>query len=1446
MRPGVTTKRKLETDQDPDYEDAPTISPSKKPRTKEEDAAREMTVKKIEAIIKKKFAIEGKQREKEIELIDERIHQVRVMLDKLRACVVASYYGNIKSNSHSEKTKPSKVDVNHPAIRRVMKQQKAALSSQQIDNDKKTANEKERCTPDSEILSQVEDKNNEMTVDEPTQDSEKLEDPGNTSRVPPQREGFRYDVRKRIIVGNVSKYISADQREESDPSTHKWMVYVRGPSNEPSIDHFVKKVWFFLHPSYRPNDLVEVKEPPFHLTRRGWGEFPIRIQLHFVDPRNKKVDIIHQIKLDRTYTGLQTLGAETIVDVELDRYLTDNNGFNDFPRPASPAITNVNYREGSKPQISSLSISGSSTSSPSTATTPMRQRSVSHPISPKVSKARKEALDKMVDTLNTEIYLESSMKSIGSFIMSDPAPTTPKQEKEFLSNSGTFAAVIPERKKDILIVPMETDSSNSTMGVSSEDSKYLSSSHSTSTTRTMPPLGPITSGLRMSQSSGIRLEKVAEKCETHNLGTKVSEELQDAPDGAVNVADMASETSPGKMAIRIRHGKVVPSSEEESKEEMDAKISPPPTDSSPTTSTAKTIVTAASVQVGKQIAISSTPSGTSSQLPSTSTAAQILSEIATSEPKLVTTEKPTIVTAVKKVQGTSQSKKSGSQVAIPQPPPGTQYYITATSSDPNLQGKVILIPQQVFSQASTQQKTTVGKVTSRSPANKTPQTALAKPGATGKKATGAATKGPFLSPSNVLILPQGSIVPPLPSGSIVQIQQVPTQANKATLVRGKSPSIPTKGVSPSKQQAPKLQTVHRSMTPTTGLIQVQRTPKTGAIHGQAVTKQASQGVSLLPDQKGQLVRTQSGGVVLMQRSSGSRQQGTSGMTQVKIAHHIPILTQKVSSAVLPSATSTKTMVTVGQSVLPSTGQSIVIATPKSLSTLSQADTQVTKVISTKGVSLITGQIGVVKESGVIRSSLPTAKKIQETGNVVKVQGLTILGGKSCLSSISGLSTGKEILKPGNSVESIVKNPPALATGSELIAAIPPSTGTAPSKKDSLPFTSIGVSSNMNTSGIKQDFLKKFIITPVKQETKPSAQQVVHHVMGHQSQGQSTTVLSEPKFGVRTEKSVEVPPKKGIDLKEVSSMENLVKAVVKRIPMINKISDPTIFPFCATSVEQFHSWHIIKRKACEWQRAVAIKENVKKLISDSKECTFNLTDVWTTKRIMVWCRNHGYMPYVKDKTSAIEWCDICGEVKKVISDEGKDETEEHSTQKCKERWLSELGYLKSTSYSSPDELRSKIESKQEESKNGFQDSDDLEIDVISVKSPSHVIIKSEPSVEPLKPKVYMPPSEGAILIEEMCQQIGIKLKQVEASEDVFIPATQEMIFNAAKQFMSDLVRDSLAEAYKCRSDCRPPQEILPNDVYRAVTSSPSFELLTNKHLGVQTRSGNLVKEEEEDE
>jgi len=141
--------------------------------------------------------------------------------------------------------------------------------------------------------------------------------PEENPKVLPQADVSRFYTKKRIIVGNTSQYLDPTVRQSGEGSTHKWMVYVRGPSEEADISYFVRAVRFFLHPSYHPNDIVRITTPPFHLTRLGWGEFPVRVQLEFCDRRNKPSDIIHNLVLDRTHTGLQTLGAETVVDLDI-------------------------------------------------------------------------------------------------------------------------------------------------------------------------------------------------------------------------------------------------------------------------------------------------------------------------------------------------------------------------------------------------------------------------------------------------------------------------------------------------------------------------------------------------------------------------------------------------------------------------------------------------------------------------------------------------------------------------------------------------------------------------------------------------------------------------------------------------------------------------------------------------------------------------------------------------------------------------------------------------------------------------------------------------------------------------------------------------------------------------------------------------------------------------
>ncbi|XP_049658145.1 YEATS domain-containing protein 2 isoform X4 [Accipiter gentilis] len=328
--------KRVIAEKDPDYEEITITHPNKRHKAAEQ-SARDVAVQKIEAIIKEQFAVEMKSKEHEIEVIDQRLIEARRMMDKLRACIVANYYASAGLLKAGEGTRSCDATVlNHPSIKKFLESPSRSSSPANQGSDTPSANHSE-----SDSLSQHNDflldkDNGNLDADEQLTNSLDQRQSRNTGRdsssvsssqKPGQRnagllndETSRLYVKKTIVVGNVSKYIPPDKREENDQSTHKWMVYVRGSRREPSINHFVKKVWFFLHPSYKPNDLVEVREPPFHLTRRGWGEFPVRVQIHFKDTQNKRIDIIHNLKLDRTYTGLQTLGAETVVDVELHRH----------------------------------------------------------------------------------------------------------------------------------------------------------------------------------------------------------------------------------------------------------------------------------------------------------------------------------------------------------------------------------------------------------------------------------------------------------------------------------------------------------------------------------------------------------------------------------------------------------------------------------------------------------------------------------------------------------------------------------------------------------------------------------------------------------------------------------------------------------------------------------------------------------------------------------------------------------------------------------------------------------------------------------------------------------------------------------------------------------------------------------------------------------------------
>nr|CAH7732703.1 unnamed protein product [Callosobruchus chinensis] len=267
-----------------------------------------VSVETIHRIISEELDKELTVREKQLEEIEEQIAKAQKLLHLVRYVLVTSYYNkkNLEHTTTAEEQMSTVFDSQnriHPAVKKLIGKH-PTLDLFNIHGKRKAAKSSVFGEPSTSQV--VEAKKPKI----------ELKAASKTSSVDNNQNCLqsRKKTKHRIVIGNISKYIST---AEDDSMTHKWMVYVRGDKNKPDISDIVKKAIFYLHPSYKPHDVVEVNESPFHLSRRGWGEFPLRVQIFFKNSSNKPVDIVHNLKLDKSRTGRQVLGNETLVDVYL-------------------------------------------------------------------------------------------------------------------------------------------------------------------------------------------------------------------------------------------------------------------------------------------------------------------------------------------------------------------------------------------------------------------------------------------------------------------------------------------------------------------------------------------------------------------------------------------------------------------------------------------------------------------------------------------------------------------------------------------------------------------------------------------------------------------------------------------------------------------------------------------------------------------------------------------------------------------------------------------------------------------------------------------------------------------------------------------------------------------------------------------------------------------------
>ncbi|XP_044075074.1 YEATS domain-containing protein 2 isoform X1 [Siniperca chuatsi] len=1425
-------KRKIEGN-DPDYEDISLVQNSKRNKAAEHNA-REAAVQKIETIIREQFSLEMKNKEHEIDVISQRLNEARRMMDKLRACIVANYYasaGVTRLPEHASKSDPAV--LNHPAIRRFL--ESPSRSSSPLNQGSETPS---LVHSESETLSQQGEGAERDREGAWREDSSRLERrPGrNTGKdtfgVPlsigaEQRvtyhttgnEASRLYAKKTIVVGNVSKYIPPDKREENDQSTHKWMVYVRGSRREPSIDHFVKKVWFFLHPSYKPNDLVEVSEPPFHLTRRGWGEFPVRIQIHFNDPRNKRIDIIHQLKLDRTYTGLQTLGAETVVDVELHR---NSLGEDYIPQPSSSKVT---HREASPTLATSLAQSYGRSSSP-----------ISH--DPSIDKG----------------FIKAEMgRSAGghssSLTAGERTPTRPKVGDRITLGSHGNSAFQPITASCKIVPQGQPPSPAESPGKSFQpitmSCKIVSGSPISTPSHSPLPRTPTTSTpVHSKQSSSSVLNnpyiivdkpgQVIGMASSSAASTGSPSAKQSAAQGTRSPAPKVHTgtflSSGVKVIIKQEPGEV--------STQQQQMVNTVTSHQQPAATAAHQFV---AVKGGHMISMSAqkqaggaTGATTSKMLgiPVSSTLQSAVKQVAISSGQILVAKgnpsvskvmggKQVLAQGVAKaiVSGTSgisgqqaaakaaggSSGKSGVMATLQLPannlanlanlPPGTKLYLTTNSKNPSGKGKLLLIPQGAILRAS-----------SASQQSQSSSSA----GAGGSQTSSSSSSLPSNLSYTSYILKQ------TPQGTFLVGQ--PAQGSGK---QGGSTSAGHTASSPATvtQQAIRVTAGQKAAI----LAQVVGGPQGAQVKlsdGSVKTVTAATAGHL--SKPGTTTLRMTGGVITAASSTpssasaaaaaaASQQQATDGGRSA--SQHHSLLVAANQAAVISAAKSASAAAggslskTAVATLVKGVGNSAAmtksaVGSTGAVVTVAKGITNMPVISMSKGTGVGT-VVGVPKSSG---TSLVTAASL--------VSGVAAGGGKTG-ATLSGML---KIHSGGSSSQQTVLTIPAnqlkqlgVGTGSGGLQTIIMPVGKVVSKGpvSSTPSSSSTTPGTAGASPSPASQASPSLALPLAQvKTEPGAGTAV---TAGPSPPVTAPVLTSVHVAsaattVKQEQGAENSAHDLINTEHIETMMQLLTAVVKKFPLIVPDKTEDSHPFCASSTEQYYSWNIGKRRASELQRAVAVKRVVQDVLDRSPRLQA-LTPP-KTREVVQWCRQRGYTPpdlepQRKNDDESIE--DILTQI--------------DNEPECP------------TTLSSCEELVLRLEQMQALLKTEPEEADDKIVDIITVTPPCQKLkVKEEEQEADEEPKFFLGPCVSAQFVSETAQQIGVTFQPVEVEKNVFAPVLEAMILKATEQFASDILREALAGAFAKSPQNRAPREITAMNIHQAVGSIPTCDFLTNTHMG----------------
>uniref|UniRef100_A0A8C0FTN8 YEATS domain-containing protein 2 n=1 Tax=Bubo bubo TaxID=30461 RepID=A0A8C0FTN8_BUBBB len=1387
--------KRVIAEKDPDYEEITITHPSKRHKAAEQ-SARDVAVQKIETIIKEQFAVEMKSKEHEIEVIDQRLIEARRMMDKLRACIVANYYASAGLLKAGEGTRSCDATIlNHPSIKKFLESPSRSSSPANQGSDTPSANHSE-----SDSLSQHNDflldkDNGNLDTDERLTNSLDQRQSRNTGRdssgvsssqKPGQRnaglsndETSRLYVKKTIVVGNVSKYIPPDKREENDQSTHKWMVYVRGSRREPSINHFVKKVWFFLHPSYKPNDLVEVREPPFHLTRRGWGEFPVRVQIHFKDSQNKRIDIIHNLKLDRTYTGLQTLGAETVVDVELHRhslgeeYLFSQSSESDLsdvptslPLPLSiPAPVKASSPIKHKP--ASLTLTGSGF--PGNAETERHATFYSLPSSiertPTKLATQKVAFGshgnsafqpiaascKIVPQGQSPSPAESPGKSFQPITMSckivsgspistpspSPLPRTPTSTPVHMKQGSASSVVnnpyIIVDKPGQMVGAAATSTGSPTSkltsvcqashGTGSPVSKTHGSSFVTSAVKqedslfaTMPPLCPIGSHSKVQSPKSV----------TGGLGafTKViiKQEPGELPQQPQLPATGTTTQTSVQQYVTVKGSHMLALSPQK-----------------PVVSTGEGTVQSKVVGVPVGSALQST----------------VKQAVAISGGQILVAKSSS---SVAKAVGPKQVVTQGVAKAIVSGGGGT---IVAQP--------VQTITKAQVSSTGAQKSTSQGSVmaTLQLPATNLANLANLPPGT--KLYLTTNSKNPS-GKGKLLLIPQGAIL---------------RATNNASLQSGSSTNSGggggTQSTSSNLSQHLTYTSYILKQTPQGTFLVGQPSPQSsGKQLTPASVVQGSVGVGASSTQ-GQALK-----VITGQKTALFTQAAPSGQTSLV----------KISDGSIKSVPASSQLSKPGTTVLRVSGGVITTAAAPAVALPTNGVAQVRNniVLQNFGSSSSSSGTPAARTSGqqhqiCISQSQSTSSVVNKTRSSWRLTKWCVLF--NILSSVLLAGLLKIHSNQSSPQQAVLTVPSQLKQLGVNTASGGVQTILMPMNK---------VIQSLSTSKVSAVSAVTAASTVVP---SPSPASVTKVKMEPDSTGQNCNSVGtqEGQAAVKTEESSELG-NYVINIEYLENIQQLLTAIVKKVPLIAEKNEDAS-SFCASSVEQYYSWNIGKRRAAEWQRAMTVRKILQEIIE--KHPRFHNITPLKTKHVVHWCRCHGYTPpdpeTLRNDEDSIE--DVLTQI--------------DSEPECP------------SSYSSGEELCRKLEELQQFLKR--EPEHEEEVDILNFSEPLKINIKKEQEEKQEEMKFYLASLPASEFVRDTAEKIGISFQPAEVQKNVYASVIEDMILKATEQLMSDILRQALAVAYQTAPHNRTPREITVMNIHKAICNIPFLDFLTNKHMKI---------------